>query len=71
MEALTNMPPPKSKKELQSFLGILNYLSKFSPVTTKVYELSRMHRFVKAEWSLNGMYQDLYDKAKKINKMPA
>ena len=27
VKALTNMPPPKSKKEMQSFLGILNYLS--------------------------------------------
>ena len=23
--------PPNSKKELQAFLGIINYLSKFSP----------------------------------------
>ena len=26
--ALTEMPPPKCKKELQSFMGILKYLSK-------------------------------------------
>ena len=28
---LTKMPLPQNKKELQAFLGIINYLSKFSP----------------------------------------
>ena len=30
INALTEMPAPKNKKELQTFLGIINYLSKFS-----------------------------------------
>ena len=30
------MPPPKMKNELKSSLGILNHLSKFSPVTGEV-----------------------------------
>ena len=25
------MPPPSSKKEVQSFIGMINYLTKFSP----------------------------------------
>ena len=36
--ALTDMPPLKMKEELQSFLGIPNYLSKLSPVTAEVCE---------------------------------
>ena len=36
VQALTEMLPPKTKKELQSFLGIPNYLSKFSPITAEV-----------------------------------
>ena len=36
VQALTDMPPPKSKLELQSFLGKLNYLNKFSSVTAEV-----------------------------------
>ena len=28
-KALIDMPPPNNKKELQAFLGIINYLSKF------------------------------------------
>ena len=66
VEALTNMPKSKSKKELQSFLGILNYLSKFSPMTAEVYEPLQKYTSVMAEWSLNRMYKDLYNKAKKI-----
>ena len=31
VRALTEMPTPKNKKELQIFLGIINYLNKFSP----------------------------------------
>ena len=33
IHVLTDMPQLKIKKELQSFLGILNYLSTFSPAT--------------------------------------
>ena len=31
IKALTKMLVPKNKKELQAFLGIINYISKFSP----------------------------------------
>ena len=55
------MPPPKSRKELQSFLGTINYLGKFSLATTEVCEL-----LIKAEWSWNGTNQNLYDKAKRM-----
>ena len=62
------MPPPKSKKGLQSFLSTLNYLSKFSPVTAEVWKLLQELTSVKAGWMWYGMYQDLYDKTKKIVK---
>ena len=35
VRALIEMPAPKNKKELQAFLGIINYLNKFSPGTLK------------------------------------
>ena len=38
VQALTDMTSLKSRKELQSFLGILNYLGTFSPLTAKVCE---------------------------------
>ena len=31
VEAITNMPTPSNKTELQRFLGMVNYLSKFIP----------------------------------------
>ena len=64
VKALLNMPPPKSKKELWSFLGILNYLSMFSPVPAEVCVPLRKLILVKTDWSLNGMYQDLNSRAK-------
>ena len=36
IKALTNMPAPKNKRELQAFLGIINYLGKFSPGMAEV-----------------------------------
>ena len=35
IKALLEMSP-KNKKELQAFLGIINYLGKFSPSTTSI-----------------------------------
>ena len=71
VQALMNIPLSKSNKELQPFLGILNYLSKFLPVTAEVCEPWWKLSQVKAEWSWHGMYQDLYDKANKIVKQDA
>ena len=34
--ALTEMLAPQNKKELQAFLGMINYLSKFSPDMSEV-----------------------------------
>ena len=38
LKALMDMPPPKYKKDLQSFLGMINSLSKFSSVAAEVFE---------------------------------
>ena len=38
IKALTNMPAPKNKRELQAFLGIINYLGKFSPGMAEICE---------------------------------
>ena len=36
IKALTDMPVPNNKEELQAFLGITNYLGQFSPGTADV-----------------------------------
>ena len=53
-----------SKEELQSFLGILNYLSNLSSVTAEVCKTLWKPASVKAEWAYNRVYQELYDKMK-------
>ena len=45
-----------------------NYLSKFSSVTTDVFEPLSKLTSVKADWTWNRIYQHLYDRAKKIIK---
>ena len=71
LKALTEMPHPKTKKEPQAFLGIINYLNKFSPSTDNVCESLRKLTSSKTEWSWNATYQKLFDKAKSIIKEDA
>ena len=58
--------PVYRKKQLQLFLGTINVLSKFSPVTAGVCEQPRKLTSVKSEQLWNRTYQDLYDKAKRL-----
>ena len=60
------IPPPKTKKELQAFLGIINYLSKLSPSTVDVCDSLKQLTSSKTEWTWNATYQKLFDKAKSI-----
>ena len=71
VQALMATPQPKCKKELWSFLGILNYLSTFSPITSRLCEPLQKLTSVKTERLWNGMYQGLYDKAKNIIRQDA
>ena len=38
VNAIVQIPSPKSKKEVQSFIGMISYLSKFSPRLTELAE---------------------------------
>ena len=58
----------KTKKELQAFLGIIHYLSKFSPNTANLCESLRQLTMSKTERTWNVTYQKLFDKAKSIIK---
>ena len=59
---------PKIKKELQAFLGIINYLGKFFPSTTDTYEPLRKLMSIKTKWIWNATYQKMFNKAKAIIK---
>ena len=61
LTALTEMPSPKIKREVQVFLGIINYLSKLSPSTEDVCETLRRLTPVKTEWTWYVTYQKLFD----------
>ena len=58
------MPSPKNKKELQSLLGIINYLGKLSPRMVEVCEAQRKLTSAKAEWIWNARHQKLFKEAK-------
>ena len=57
ISTLTEMLAPKNKKEQQAFLGIINYLSKFSPDTSEVCEPLRKLMSSKAMWTWDASYQ--------------
>ena len=69
VRALTEMLVPKNKKELQAFLGIINYLNKFSPGMLEVCEPLRKLMSSKTTWTWNVSYQQLFDKAKLLIKV--
>ena len=68
IKAVTEIPAPKNKKELQAFLGIINYLGKFSPGTAEVCELLCKLTSCQSVWTWNASYQQLFANAKSIIK---
>ena len=71
LDELTDMPP-QTKKELQSFLGIMNYLKRFSPPSTEeLCEPLRKLTSAKSELKWNSIYHKLYKRAKLIIKKHA
>ena len=68
IKALTDMPVPNNKKELQAFLNIINYLGKFSPGTADVCDPQHNLTSSKVTWTWNASYQSLFNKAKLLLK---
>ena len=68
IKALTDMPVPNNKKELQAFLGIINYLGKYSPGTADVCDPLHKLTSSKVIWTWNASYQALFNKAKLLIK---
>ena len=62
------MPTPNNKRELQDFLGIINYLDKFSPGMAEVCDPLQKLTLSKAAWTWNTSYQQLFMKAKSLIK---
>ena len=68
IKALTDMLVPKNKKELQAFLGVINYLGKFYPGTTNMGDPLHKLTSSKVTWTWNASYQALFNKAKSLIK---
>ena len=66
LKSLTEIPP-KVKKELQAFLGMINYLSKFSSSIADICESFRKLTSIRAEWTRKVTYK-IFNKAKSITK---
>ena len=65
-KVLIEMPPPKTKEELQTFLRIINYLGKFPPSTADAYESLGRITLDKTGWIWNAAQQKMFNKAKAI-----
>ena len=69
IKVLTDMLGPNSEKELQAFLGIINYLGKFSPGTTDICDLLCKLTSSQVTWTWNASYHALFNKAKSLIKL--
>ena len=68
IKALTDMLAPNNKKEIQVFLGIINYLGKFSLGTAEVCDPLQKLMLNKVTWTWNVSYQSLFSKAELLVK---
>ena len=49
IKAICNMPPPKNLVELQSFMGMINYLNRFSPMAIIAQTSEPVRQLMKKE----------------------
>ena len=68
IKALMDMSAPNSKKELQAFLGNINYFGKFSSGTANVCDPLCKLTSSKVTWTWHVSYQALFNKAKLLIK---
>ena len=68
IKTLPDMLALNNKKELQTFLGIINYLGKFSPGTADMCDPLHKLMSSKVTWTWNASYQSLFNKAKLLIK---
>ena len=63
--AIVEMPPPTSRKEVQSFIGMVNYLTKFSVRLTELSEPIRELIKEKVPFNWGPEHQESFNKLKK------
>ena len=65
IKAIVKMPSPSSKKEVQSFIGMINYLTKFSPRLTELSEPIRELIKDKVPFNWGPEHQESFNMLKK------
>ena len=65
IQAIVKMPPPCNKKEVQSFTGMINYLTKFSPHLTKLSDPVRELIKEKVPFNWGPEHQESFEALKK------
>lgn len=68
IQAITQYPAPKNVKELQSFLGLINFCAKFTPFLSKeAYPLLQLLKN-KTKWKWDEKCEQAFDKVKSLFK---
>ena len=70
VSAMTEMPAPTCKKQVQSFIGMINYLSKFSAKLSELVEPIRELVKEKVPFIWSPEHQEAFNLMKKIAKAP-
>lgn len=71
VKAIKNMRPPINKSELKSFLGMVNFLSKFSCKLTEMEKPLRELQQKTSEWVWDCAKQESFERVKeKITRAP-
>ncbi|XP_046858591.1 uncharacterized protein K02A2.6-like [Xenia sp. Carnegie-2017] len=65
IKAIVNMPIPKDKKDLQRFLGMVQYLAKFIPYLSEMASPLRDMLKKENDWCWLDQHQIVYDRIKK------
>lgn len=68
VKAIQEMNAPQNKAQLMSFIGQLNYLSKFSPEMADVTKPLRELTSPKTEFNWNRTYEETFQRAKRLIK---
>ena len=72
VSAITGMPAPTCKKKVQSFIGMINYISKFSPRLSDLAEPIREHSKDKVPFNWGPEHEEAFKEMKKeIARAPA
>ena len=66
IKAIQNLKQPKTKHELQSFLGMINYISKYTPEAAQVCKPLRELISIQSDYKWHQHPTDAFNKAKNL-----